>query len=92
SWALDAVSLVESTIPVPFTILKGQLDRIKRETLAELKAEGLDYPERMAILDEVEGPKPLADVLEPAFEHFALTHPWLRAGDFEPKSIVRDML
>ncbi|RAF20962.1 DUF3516 domain-containing protein, partial [Burkholderia multivorans] len=49
-------------------------------------------PERMAILDEVEGPKPLADVLEPAFEHFALTHPWLRAGDFEPKSIVRDML
>ncbi|WP_430600164.1 DEAD/DEAH box helicase [Brevibacterium sp. K72] len=92
SWALDVVSLVESTIPVPFTILKGQLDRIKRETLAELKAEGLDYPERMAILDEVEGPKPLADVLEPAFEHFALTHPWLRAGDFEPKSIVRDML
>ena len=41
---------------------------------------------------KVEGPKPLADVLEPAFEHFALTHPWLRAGDFEPKSIVRDML
>lgn len=92
SWALDVVSLVEATTPVPFTILKGQLDRIKRETLAELKAEGLDYPERMAILDEVEGPKPLADILVPAFEHFVSAHPWLRAGDFEPKSIVRDMI
>lgn len=92
TWALDVVSLVEATTPVPFAILKGQLDRIKRETLAELKSEGLEYPERMAILDEVTGPKPLAEILEPAFDHFLLAHPWLRAGDFEPKSIVRDMV
>lgn len=77
---------------MPFPVLKGQLDRLKRDTLAELKAEGLEYPERMAILDEIEGPKPLAEILEPAFEHFIEAHPWLRAGNFEPKSIVRDML
>ena len=77
---------------MPFQVLKGQLDRIKSDTLAELKAEGVDYTERMAILDEIEGPAPLAEVLEPAFEHFVETHPWLRGGGFEPKSIVRDML
>jgi superfamily II RNA helicase len=92
TYAYDVVSIVESTTSVPFQILKGQLDRIKADTLAELKAEGVDYTERMAILDEIEGPKPLADVLEPAFEHFAETHPWLRGGSFEPKSVVRDML
>ncbi|WP_309130179.1 DUF3516 domain-containing protein [Brevibacterium sp.] len=90
--ALDVVSVVEAATPVPFAILKGQLDRIKRDTLAELKAEGVDYQDRKAILDEVEAPKPLADVLEPSFEHFVETHPWLRGGFLEPKSIVRDML
>ncbi|MDN6372725.1 MAG: DUF3516 domain-containing protein, partial [Brevibacterium aurantiacum] len=92
TYALDVVSLVESTTPVPFPVLKGQLDRIKKDTLAELKADGLEYPERMAILDEIEGPKPLAEILDPAFEHFIEAHPWLRAGNFEPKSIVRDMI
>ena len=92
TYALDVVSLVESTTPVPFPVLKGQLDRLKKDTLAELKADGLEYTERMAILDEIEGPKPLADVLDPAFEHFIEVHPWLRAGNFEPKSIVRDMV
>jgi hypothetical protein len=92
TYALDVVSIVESTTSVPFQVLKGQLDRIKSDTLAELKAEGVDYTERMAILDEIEGPAPLAEVLEPAFEHFVETHPWLRGGSFEPKSIVRDMV
>src|SRR5699024_1951330 len=92
AYALDVVSIVESTTSVPFQVLKGQLDRIKSDTLAELKAEGVDYTERMAILDEIEGPAPLAEVLEPAFEHFVETHPWLRGGSFEPKSIVRDMV
>src|SRR5699024_11412166 len=90
--ALDVVSIVESATSVPVQVLKGQRDRIKSDTLAELKAEGVDYTERMAILDEIEGPAPLAEVLEPAFEHFVETHPWLRGGSFEPKSIVRDMV
>ena len=92
TYALDVVSIVEATTPVPFQILKGQLDRIKGDTLAELKAEGVEYTERMAILDEVEGPAPLAEMLNPAFDHFVDTHPWLRGGSFEPKSILRDMI
>ncbi len=90
--ALDVVSIVEAATPVPFAILKGQLDRIRRDTLAELKAEGVDYQDRMAILDEIEVPKPLAEILEPSFDHFVEAHPWLRGGFLEPKSIVRDML
>ncbi|RBP64619.1 RAD3-like DEAD/DEAH box helicase [Brevibacterium sanguinis] len=92
TYARDVVSIVEAATPVPFAILKGQLDRIRRDTLAELKAEGVDYQDRMAILDEVEVPRPLADILEPSFDHFVETHPWLRGGLLEPKSVVRDML
>ncbi|WP_413334998.1 DEAD/DEAH box helicase [Brevibacterium sp. GP-SGM9] len=92
SYALDVVSIVEATTSVPHQVLKGQLDRIKGDTVGELKAEGVEYTERMAVLDEIEGPKPLAEILEPAFEHFVEAHPWLRGGAFEPKSVVRDMI
>ena len=46
----------------------------------------------MTILDEIESPAPLAEMLDPAFDHFVETHPWLNRGGFEPKSVVRDMI
>lgn len=91
-WALNVLSIIEATTPVHFTILKGQLDRIKQEELAALKADGVDYTERMAILDELTYPQPNAEILETAFDAYAETSPWVREVGLEPKAVVADMI
>ncbi len=59
--------------------------------MAELKEEGVPYEERMARLEEVTHPKPLADFLYGAFNAFRTAHPWTAGSDVSPKSIGREM-
>ena len=72
-------------------ILRRQVDRAKGRLVAELKAEGVPYEERMARLEEVTHPKPLADFLYGAFDAFRAAHPWTAGSDVSPKSIGREM-
>jgi hypothetical protein len=90
-YALDAVSVIESTLEKPRQILSAQLKRARTEAVTAMKADGLEYEQRMALLDEVTYPQPLAELLGQAFEVYRASAPWI--GDFElaPKSIVRDM-
>ena len=88
---LDTVSIIEAILEDPMQILLGQQNAAKGELLAELKADGVEYTERMAQLDEVTWPKPLAEDLEAALEIYRAKHPWVRAGDLSPKSIVREI-
>jgi hypothetical protein len=46
----------------------------------------------MELLEEVTWPKPLADLLEPAFITYRRTNPWILGAELSPKSVVRDML
>jgi superfamily II RNA helicase len=91
SYALDVLSVIESTLEKPRQILSAQLKRERTEKVAAMKAEGIEYDERMAILDEVTYPMPLAEMLFAAFEVYRKAAPWV--GDFElsPKSIIRDL-
>jgi superfamily II RNA helicase len=91
SYALDVLSVIESTLDNPRQILSAQQFRARGEAVAAMKAEGLEYEERMELLDEVTWPKPLEDVLEAAYEIYRRGHPWV--GDYEvsPKAVVRDM-
>ncbi|MCQ9164710.1 RNA helicase [Arthrobacter sp. STN4] len=91
SYALDVISVIESTLEKPRQILSAQLKRERTEKVAAMKAEGIEYDERMAILDEVTYPMPLAEMLFGAFEVYRKAAPWV--GDFElsPKSIIRDL-
>ena len=91
SYALDAVSVIESTLEKPRQILSAQLKRARTEAVSAMKADGLEYEQRMALLDEVTYPQPLAEILGQAFEVYRKAAPWV--GDFElaPKSVVRDM-
>jgi len=91
SYALDAVSIIESTLEDPKAILLQQQFRAKGELLAELKAEGVEYEERLELLDEVTWPRPLADLLEHAHAAMVTGHPWLAETPVSPKSVVRDM-
>ena len=90
-WELDVVSVVESTLEDPWPVLYAQLERLRTETLARLKEEGMEYEDRMEVLRELEHPKPLADFLYEVFDEYRVHHPWARDHNVHPKSIVRDM-
>ncbi|MGG5172615.1 DEAD/DEAH box helicase [Pseudarthrobacter sp. J1738] len=91
SYALDVVSVIESTLEKPRQILTAQQKKARGDAVAAMKADGIEYDQRMAMLEEVTYPMPLAELLGQAFETYRGAAPWI--GDFElaPKSVVRDM-
>jgi superfamily II RNA helicase len=91
TYALDVLTLVESILENPELILRRQLDKVKTRRVAEMKAEGLDYDQRMAELEKLEYPKPLADFVYVTFNAFADRHPWVGEENIRPKSIAREM-
>src|SRR3954447_18082346 len=91
AYALDVLTLVESVLKNPMPVLWAQLDRAKGEKVAELKAEGMDYADRMEQLEKVEWPKPLREFVYDTFNAFADKHPWVGAEDVRPKSIAREL-
>ena len=56
TYALDLLTLVESILENPELILRRQLDRIKGRAVAQMKADGVEYDERMAELEKLEYP------------------------------------
>jgi hypothetical protein len=90
-YALDVLSLVESILDDPRAIQIQQLDKLKRELLARLKADGVPYEERVRQLEEVSYPKPNADFIYETFNIFAEKHPWVRTENIHPKSIAREI-
>ncbi len=89
---LQVVSATESVLEDPMAVLLAQRDQARDRLMNEMKAEGVEYEERMARLAEVTWPKPEAEFIEPAFEVFARHHPWVGHLRPSPKSVVRDML
>jgi superfamily II RNA helicase len=91
SYALDVVSVIESTLDDPRQVLSAQQFKARGEAVAAMKAEGIDYEERMELLEEVTHPRPLADLLEVAYETYRRGHPWVADHTLSPKAVVRDM-
>ncbi|MEI3867868.1 DUF3516 domain-containing protein [Microbacterium sp. CCNWLW134] len=90
-YALDVVSVIEATLDDPRPILSQQEFRARGEAVAAMKRDGVEYDDRMAALEEITYPKPLAELLEQTFEVFASSQPWVRDFALSPKSVVRDM-
>ncbi len=90
-YALDVASLVEAILENPNVVLYRQVDKVKGDLIAKLKAEGVPYEERMERLEEVTYPKPIKDFIYQTFEVFRQAHPWVRGEDIKPKSIARDI-
>ncbi len=53
TYALDVLSVVESTLEDPRQVLQAQLFRARGEAIGEMKSDGVEYDERMELLDEV---------------------------------------
>ena len=92
TYALDVVSVIESTLDDPRQVLSAQQYKARGEAVAAMKAEGYDYDERMAALEDVTYPKPLAELLEAGFLAYRQTNPWVADHVLSPKSVVRDMV
>ena len=91
TYPLDMISILESTLDDPRPVLQQQQFMARGEAVAAMKAEGIEYDQRMELLEQVTWPKPLEELLDAAFEQYSATQPWI--GDFalSPKSVVRDM-
>src|ERR1700691_1299671 len=91
TYALEVVSVIEATLEDPRQILAAQLNKARGEAVAQMKAEGIEYDERMELLDEVTYPRPLDELLGHAFEVYLQSNPWAADGQLSPKSVVREM-
>ena len=89
-YALDVITLCESILENPEAILRIQLSKARDARMNELKAQGMEYNQRLEELEKVEYPKPLRDFIYDTFNAFAEVHPWVDEN-IEPKSIVREM-
>ena len=90
-YPFKVISLAESIVEDPDAILRRQLMRVKEEKIAEWKAAGIEYEERMERLETLEYPKPERDFIYDTFNAFAREHPWVGKENIHPKSIVREM-
>ncbi|WP_354575926.1 DUF3516 domain-containing protein [Frigoribacterium sp. UYMn621] len=91
TYALDLISVLEATLDDPRPILSAQQFMARGEAVAAMKSEGIEYDQRMELLEQVTWPKPLEELLDAAFQTYRASQPWV--GDFElsPKSVVRDL-
>jgi superfamily II RNA helicase len=91
TYALDVLSVVEATLDNPRQILAAQEYKARGEAVAQMKADGVEYDERMERLDSVTYPKPLADLLDVGFDAYRRGHPWVADYEVEAKSVARDL-
>jgi superfamily II RNA helicase len=91
SYPLDVLSVIESTLDDPRQVLMAQQFKARGEVVNQLKADGVEYDERMALLEEVTHPKPLEELLSAAYALYRRGHPWVSEHPFSAKSVVRDM-
>jgi superfamily II RNA helicase len=91
SYALDVVSVIEATLENPRPVIAAQLSRARGEAVAQMKAAGIEYEERMELLEDVTHPRPLADLLEAAYDIYRRGHPWVADYELAPKSVARDV-
>ncbi|GGN07258.1 superfamily II RNA helicase [Actinoplanes campanulatus] len=90
-YPLDVVSVIESTLEDPRQVVSAQRQKARGEAVNAMKAEGIEYEQRMELLEEVSWPMPLRELLEAAYETYRRGHPWVADYELRPKSVVRDM-
>ena len=91
AYPLDVLSVLESTLEDPRQVLSAQRSKARGEAVAAMKAEGIEYDERMELLEEVTYPQPLAELLGHAYDSYCKGHPWVADHELKPKSVARDM-
>ncbi|AEB06706.1 DEAD/DEAH box helicase domain protein [Coriobacterium glomerans PW2] len=92
SYTMDLISMVEATLEDPRQVLRAQERAARDRAMAELKADGVGYEERLERLADITYPQPLRDMLDVAFARYCISVPWANDYSLSPKSVLRDML
>ncbi len=92
TYTYDLISMVEATLEDPKQVLRAQERAARDRAMAEMKADGIDYEERLEKIADVTYPKPLEDLLDAAFAEYCTKVPWAADYALSPKSVLRDML
>ena len=90
-YPLDVLSVIEATLDDPRQVLAAQLFRARGQAVEQMKADGIEYEERMELLTEVTYPRPLDELLQAAYDIYRRGHPWVADHQLAPKSVARDM-
>lgn len=90
-YELKLLSLVESILENPDIILRKQVDKLKGDKVAEMKAAGIEYDQRMEELEKVEYEKPESEFIYETYNKFTAEHPWVGSENIKPKTIAREM-
>ena len=91
SYALDVLTVLESTLDDPRQVLFAQRKTARGEAIQKMKADGIEYDERMVLLEDVTWPKPLEELLTAGYEAYKHGHPWISDYELSPKSAARDL-
>ncbi|HEU5483485.1 MAG TPA: DUF3516 domain-containing protein, partial [Microlunatus sp.] len=89
---LDVLSVIESILEDPRPVLSAQRSMARGEAVEAMKREGLEYEERMELLEDVTYPQPLRELLDVGYRAYASSHPWVLDHVLAPKSVARDLL
>ena len=92
TFALDVISIIEAVLEDPRPLLYAQENQAKAAAVASMKAQGMEYDERIAALEEISWPKPLEELLSPAFSVYTRSNPWVGDLELSPKSVIREMI
>ena len=91
NYALDMISVIEATLDDPRPVISQQQFQARGEAVASMKAEGIEYDQRMELLEQIVHPQPLKELLDEAFSTYSATQAWIADFELRPKSVVRDM-
>lgn len=91
TYTLDMISVLESTLDDPRPVISQQQFLARGEAVAAMKRDGIEYDQRMELLENITHPKPLDELLTAAMETYSSTQPWVADFELKPKSVVRDM-
>ncbi|WP_213815149.1 RNA helicase [Glaciihabitans sp. dw_435] len=91
NYALDMISVIEATLDDPRPVISQQQFQARGEAVAAMKSEGIEYDQRMELLEQIVHPQPLKELLDEAFVTYSATQAWIADFELRPKSVVRDL-
>jgi hypothetical protein len=87
--ALTLLTLVEAILEEAEMVRRKQLAKLKNEAFAEMKAQGIEFEERQARLEDMRAPEPEnVEWIEANFAEFAKKHPWVSGERVHPQTCL----
>ena len=83
--------MVEATLDDPRQVLSAQRKKARGDAIGQMKADGIEYDERMELLEDVTYPRPLEELLTAAYAIYEQTNPWILDHELKPKAVARDL-